>query len=173
MIKKYFVNELGSKKAVLEKCKELVLDDMKNESHFLIESWDGKPTNVTPEEHFENIVNWCKTKIKSTIWSCHKSSKNAFCTSYGAKHRCESQLKCYVANNWMKMAMICAGLEVCNDKCVDFDTGHVSKMPIIPSDIITNTQNFIVRVPKKEVDIEKLISDWTYELKYRCGGYDQ
>ena len=172
MRKQYFVNELGGKHAVLEKCKELVLNDMKYDSHCLIESWDGYPTNVTPEEHFENIINWCINNIKSTIWSCHDSAKYTWNTSYGAKHRCEKSLQCYVANNWMKMAMICAGLDVRNVKCVDFETGYVNKSPIIPSDIITNTQNFIVRVPKNKVDIDDLISDRTYELKYSCGDYE-
>ena len=172
MEKKIFVNELGGKIAALNKCKELVLNDMKNDSHCLIESWDGVKCNVTPEEHFNNIIEWCRTKIKSYVWSCHKSTKYTWQTSYGAKHECERKLKCYVANNWMKMAMICAGCEVCNINCIDYETGYVNKMPIKLSDIITNNQNFIVRKPKDPINLEYMICDWTYELKYRCGGYN-
>lgn len=166
MRNKYFVSEFGSKKDVIEKCKELVLNDMRNDSNCLIQEWDGQKCNVTPEEHFENIVAWCINNIKSTIWSCHDSAKYTWYTSYGAKHACERKLKCYVANNWMKMAMICAGLEVCHINCVDKDSGRVYKSPIIISDILTNDQNFIVRVPKAKIDINEQFSDWTYELKY-------
>lgn len=172
MRKRIFISEYGGKKAALEKCKELVLNDMRNDSHCLIEQWDGKPCNVTPEEHFDNIVNWCKTHIKSTIWSCQPSAKSTFWTSYGAKHRCESYLKCYVANNWMKVAMLYAGLEIRHKKCVDYDTGYVSKNQIILSDLVTNNQNFIVRATKNKIDLDDIICDWTYELKYSTGGYD-
>lgn len=171
MRKKIFVSEIGSKRKALEMCKELVLDDMKNASRVLIESWDGRPCSVTPEEHFNNIVQWCRDNIKSTIWSCQSSAKSCY-TSYGFKHKCERKLKCYVANNWMKMAMICAGLEVRHCNCVDYETGYVEKQPIILSDIITNAENFIVRVPRHKLEIDNMISDWTYELKYSYGGYN-
>ena len=172
MEKKIFINELGDKKAALEKCKQLVLNDMMYESACLIKFWDGMPCNVTAEQHFNNIVEWCKQHLTSYVWSNHRSSKMAYNTSYGFKHACERALKCYVANNWMKMAMICAGLEVRNCNCVDYETGYVEHAPILLSDIITNNQNFIVRVPRKHIDIEKMIADWTYELKYRDGGYN-
>lgn len=157
---------LSNKREALNKCKELVLDNMKNDANHLIKEWDGVKCNVTPEKHFENIVNWCKNNIVSTIWSHQKSSKYTWNTSYGAKHACEKKLKCYVANNWMKLAMIYAGLEVCDTKCVDYETGHVDKNPILLSDIITNNQNFIVRVPRHKIDLEKMINYWSYELKY-------
>lgn len=163
---------IDNKKEALEKCKELVLNNMKNDNNGLIQEWDGKKCNVTPEEHFNNIVDWCKNNIKSTIWSCHDSAKYTWYTSYGAKHACERKLKCYVANNWMKMAMILAGLEVRHINCVDYETGYVDKQPIKLSDIITNTENFIVRVPKNKININEMIRDWTYELKYNNGGYN-
>lgn len=172
MRKKVFISEIGSKIDVLNKCKELVLDNMKNECNHLIQEWDGIKCNVTPEEHFDNIVNWCRNNIVSTIWSHQPSAKYTWNTSYGAKHLCERKLKCYVANNWMKMAMICAGLEVCHKNCVEFETGRVYKSPLIASHIITNTENFIVRVPKDRVNIDNLLADWTYELKYSNGGYE-
>lgn len=160
------VSDLGGKQTALDKCKMIILDDMKNESNCLIQSWDGKPCDVTAEEHFNNIVEWCKTHFKNIAWSHHKSSKLFYSTSYGFKHNCERDLKCYVANNWMKMAMICAGLEVCNCKYVDYETGRVEKTPILLSDILTNSINFIVRKPRKPINIEYMIADWTYELKY-------
>jgi len=149
----------------LAKCKELVLKNMRDE-YCLIEYWDGQLCNVTPEEHFNNIVNWCKNHIKSTIWSCQRSAKSLFYTSYGAKHECERKLKCYVANNWMKVAMIYAGLEIVNDDCED-STGYVCKQPVILSELLDNSKNFIVRVPRKKIDLDKMICDYTKPLIYK------
>lgn len=153
----------GSIQNALDECKKIIINDINTSG--LCKEWDSIPCNVTAEEHFEHIVDWCKKTIKSTIWSCHESSKNTFFTSYGAKHTCEKKLKCYVSNNWMKLAMIYAGLEVCNVNCIDYDNNRVNKMPICISDILTYKTNFIVRVPKDKIDINTMISRYSYKLK--------
>lgn len=158
----------------LEKCKELVIKDIK-ESH-LCDQWDGMPTNVTPEEHFQNIVDWCNENIKSTIWSIHNSSKCGFYTSYGAKHKCERDLKCYVGNNYIKLAMIYAGLEVCNRRMVDNDTEYVYKSQVKWQDILTNSENFICRRNKKDyssIKWECLCPYVNDDLKYCPGNYER
>ena len=151
----------------LELCKSLVIKNIE-ESH-LCDSWDGIPTNITPEDHFWNIVKWCG-KLKSTIWSSNRTStKYNFITSYGAKHECERALKCYVANNWMKLAMIYAGLEVCNANCVDYDSGKLHKIPVKWEDILINSENFIFRRKPKEHYSEAVIVHDDYNcIKYYC-----
>ena len=165
MIKK--IQTIEEKKNILEECKRLVLKNMKD-SYSLIEYWDGEKTMVTPEKHFKNIIQWCKDNIYSTIWSNQKSSKMTFKTSYGAKHECERKLKCYVANNWMKLAMIYAGFEVCDSYCIEYKTDYVSKSPIDANEILTNHINFIVRKPKEYTGriIYSCISDYYKELEY-------
>ena len=135
---------------ILNKCYDLVIQNMKESG--LIKKWDGEYTNITAEKHFENIVQWCKDNIKSKTWSYNSSSKDGFSTSYGAKHKCEKKLKCYVANNWMKLAMIFSGLEVCDREYV------VNKRPVLFHDILTNRINFICR---------RLPND-PYTIKYNC-----
>lgn len=142
---------------VLNQCKQLVLDNMKESG--LIKQWDGIPTHITPEQHFNNIVNWCKDNIKSHVWSSHDSNKCGFRTSYGAKHKCERDLKCYVANNWMKLAMILSGLEVCNYDCIDSETDRVYNRPVSFQDILTNNINFICR--------RKMYTN-SNQMHYRC-----
>ena len=157
--------EIKSIEHGLEECKKIVLDDMSNSSRCLIEEWDGEKCNVTPEEHFNDIVEWCRNNIKSSIWSFHrKSTRYTWITSYGAKHRCESQLRCYVANNWMKLAMIYAGLEVTNDKNIDYD-GKLLKTGIRLDEILTNSINFICRKSNKSP--KNFISSITKELNYK------
>lgn len=164
------IKDLGGYDKALELCKELVLKDMPGQ----IGSWHGERFDITPEEHFENIIQWCKNNMTSKIWSHQPSAKHQCDTSYGAKHKCERELKCYVANNWMKLAMIYAGLEVCHVKNVDYNTGHVEKEPIQLCDILTNNQNFIYRFKKdNEIKYDCITEYCKYELKYRDGGYDE
>lgn len=160
----------------LNKAKELVINNIK-ESH-LCDSWDGQPTNVTAEEHFQHIIDWCNNNIKSTIWSCHKkSTKQSFYTSYGAKHSCERDLQCYVANNWMKLAMIFSGLEVCNDKRED-DNGRVWYGPVTWQSILVNCENFICRRSRNKEDYNTIkyncLCEWiNTDLKYSTGDWKQ
>lgn len=153
---------------ILNRCRQMVLDNMKESG--LIEKWDGLPTCVTPEQHLNNIVKWCNENIKSYVWSNHKSNKCGFRTSYGAKHKCEKDLQCYVANNWMKLAMILSGLEVCCGDCIDFETGKVYNKPVSFQDILTNSVSFICR-RKMYANAENMHLNCIYpyvpeELKY-------
>ena len=84
------------------------------------------------------IIKSIRTNYCDTTWyvdSCDRI----------AKHKCERDLKSYVANNWMKLAMILSGLEVCTSDCVDFETGKVYNRPVSFQDILTNNINFICR----------------------------
>jgi len=149
----------------LEECKKLVLENIKTSNCPV--HWDGTVREISPEEQFDNIVNWCKENIKSPVWSHQDSAKYTWHTSYGAKHRCESKLKCYVANNWMKLAMIYAGLEVANGYFINYETGRLDSTGIRLDEILTNTVNFVCRKSKK--DPEKFIINITKPIKY-CGG---
>lgn len=150
----------------LNTARKLVIENI-NKCKGLIESWDGEPTNVTPEEHYEHIVEWAKTHIKNKAWSSSstQSWRNG-ATSYGAKHECERDLKCYVANNWMKMAMIDAGLDVTYRTSVDYETGKVYREKIFLSDVLKNSVNFIFRVSRNNDMIAKWIINET-KLKYK------
>ena len=134
----------------LEQYKSLIINNIKESK--LCEKWDGLPTNITPEEHFNNIITWCDANIKSRIWSDKSSSKNGFRTSYGAKHKCEKDLKCYVANNWMKLAMIYSGLEVTYNR-LEKDGDKINIQ-----DICENSINFICR---------RNLNNY-YGIKYKC-----
>lgn len=137
------ISKLGGYEKALELCKELVLKNMKESK--LIEEWDSKKCKVTPEEHFDNIVKWCKEHIVSYVWSHRTGSKYNWDTSYGAKHVCERELKCYVGNNWIKLAMIYAGIEVCSTKYVDKENGKVEKRPVELWEVLCDDINFICR----------------------------
>lgn len=167
MEKKIIIDDV---KANLDLCRNLILKNI--ETSGLIESFDGELCTVTPKEHYNNIVAWCKKHLHTPIWSDKKSCKLTSSTSYGFKHQCERDLKCYVANNWMKMAMIDAGLEVkkLTGTCYN---GEYGRSNIMLSDIITNKINFIVRTPPKSTYIIfDSIEPISYELYYRTGGYD-
>lgn len=163
-MEKKILYRVKNKREALEKCKELVLNDMKGHIGY----WDGKKYDITPEEHFQNIIDWCRDKIMSKVWSNRKGSRLTFSTSYGAKHNCERDLKCYVANNWMKLAMIYAGLEVAiiTNEYTDINDKYcysIEKIKI--SDILTNHINFIVRNPIAKKDIKIMISDFTEKIE--------
>ena len=159
--------EVKSIEEGLKECKELVIKNIE-ETNCPVQ-WDGSIKEIPAEKQFENIVEWCRQNIKSTIWSHNKSAKYTWETSYGAKHRCESQLKCYVANNWMKLAMIYSGLEVANTYFVNRDTGRLEGLGIRLDEILTNTENFICRRSNKKP--ENFIMPVSKPLKYCRGKY--
>lgn len=155
----------------LNKARKLVLEDIRTGLGGLFESWDGTPTNVTPEIHYKNIVNWVNENIKNKAWSNTKTMRYKHgVTSYGAKHDCERDLRCYVANNWMKMAMIDAGLDLAKYDDVDYDTGRLYRSKIDCTDILTNTVNMIFRVSRNCDMRSKWIEDYDEELEYNPGG---
>ena len=127
---------------------------IKNMETYELKHWETNET-ITPDEHFNNIVKWCEDNIYHWVWSNKKSVKYGWSNSYGAKHYCERTLKRYVANNWIKVAMIYAGLEVC---CLDdmfpYDDNLVYKPTIM--EFLIDENNFICRKPKNK---NKLLSD--------------
>lgn len=153
----------------LDKCRQLVIENIRETNYPA--PWDGEVKDISPEQQYNNIVRWCKTNIKNITWSHNDSARLTFKTSYGAKHRCEQALKCYVANNWMKMAMIDAGLEVNSTKNVSYETGRVGMFGVRLDQILTNSENFICRV--KNNNEHPQILDYTRPIKYCCGNYDE
>ena len=139
----------------LEKCKKLVLKDIEEQNCPV--HWDGTVREISPTTQFNEIVNWCIYNIKTKAWSYRKSSSVPWSTSYGAKHKCERDLQCYVANNWMKLAMIYAGLDVCDDRLIE--DGHLMRSPVKYDDILTNHVNFVVRCPDNTEP---------YNIRYNC-----
>lgn len=146
----------------IEYAKELVIKDM---TEMNLSYWDRSDV-VNPEEHFNNIVNWCKENVYRKVWSNKKSVKYGWSYSYGAKHRCEDKLKCYVANNWIKLAMIYAGLDVAVEDMLFDDYCK----PTI-QDCLTNHINFVCkRQYKKSIsDVIDVIGDNYKNIQYNRG----
>lgn len=152
----------------LNKARELVLENMRTSAYHLIQTWDGMPTNVTPERHYNDIVNWVKEHVKNKAWSYAKTVRYRHgATSYGAKHDCERDLRCYVANNWMKMAMIDAGLDLARVYDVDDDTGKIYRTKIDCTDILTNGVNLIFRVSQTNDMKSRWIEDYDEAVLYQ------
>lgn len=131
----------------LNECRRLVIENIKAVNYPA--PWDGEIKDISPEQQYENIVEWCRSKIKNVAWSHNDSARTTFHTSYGAKHQCERQLKCFVANNWMKMAMIDAGLEVNSVNNISYETGRTIGYGVRLDEILTNSENFVCRVKSK------------------------
>ena len=123
--------------------------------------WDGNTYDISGEQQYENIKIWCVNRVRNKAWSHNKSCLNSI-TSYGLKHECERDLKCYVANNWMKMALIDAGFEVANRKDVEPTSGKLYRQPISINDILDGGVNFIFRQPKefKAFDNSIMTENW-------------
>lgn len=115
---------------------EIVFADMKGYN---------QQSGITPYELFDKIVNWCRLNIKNKKWSHNRLSGSRFANSYGAKHICQREIGYYVANNWMKAAMIAAGLMVTDIRNVNEDN-RVTYKPVTFADIFATHCNFICRV---------------------------
>jgi len=151
----------------LNKTRELVLENIRMSAN-VIDTWDGIPTNVTPESHYNDIVNWAKERVKNKAWSYARTVRYAHgATSYGAKHDCERDLRCYVANNWMKMAMIDAGLDLAKADDVDDETNKIYRTKIDCTDILTNSVNLIFRVSQNNDMKSRWIEDYDEAILYQ------
>lgn len=140
----------------IELCRSLILNEMKRRNASF-NYWNGEHFDRDPQEHYSNIVNWCKTNLKNKCWSsCKTVWRRQSMTSYGAKHECEIDLHGYVAENWMKMAMIDAGLDVCSELCIYYSKRLVREK-VHFTEILANGIHFFYRQPKVEHD---MIDNW-------------
>lgn len=120
-------------------CKYVILKEIEKDN-------PGK----NPEELFEEIITWCKKNCTNTLWSHNKISRARSIESYGLKRICERELRKagimrYVANNWLKLALIAAGLDVTAFNNVSRDN-RLTYRPVIRPEILNNSVNFIWRV---------------------------
>lgn len=154
----------------LAEARQLVINNI-NETNVPVE-WDGNTYDISAKQQYENIKLWCVNRVKNKAWSHNKSCINSV-TSYGLKHECERDLKCYVANNWMKMALIDSGFEVANIKDIEFNSGRLYRTSIFINDILTNHINFIYRLPKdfkpfdSSIMTDRWINNTDKKIEYR------
>lgn len=120
-------------KKIIEHCKPIILKDVE----YMLECNDSI-------DKYTQICVWVFKNLTRKTWSHH--AKMGWSASYGLKHRCEDDLGFYVANNWIKLAMIENGLDVCDANCVDYETGKLStKRKPTSEDVLNNSINFIYR----------------------------
>lgn len=118
---------------IVKECKPIILKDIE----YMLECNDSI-------DKYTQICVWVFKNLKRKTWS--HLAKTGCKASYGFKHRCEQELGFYVANNWMKLAMIENGLDVCDSNYIDFETGRLlSHCPPTSSDLLDNSINFIYR----------------------------
>lgn len=172
------------KNEMLEKlnlCRDIVISNIQDVNCPVY--WDGKVREVPAKEQYDIIKEWCRNRVKNIQWSHHDRKGNLGYTTYGLKHTCERDLKSYVANNWIKMALIDIGIEVTNVDNVDSDSNRLLyKGPIDIEDILVNSENFIYRRPKdfEYGKISTAILQWKTdkntnklrEIKYCDGNYE-
>lgn len=93
---------------------------------------------------YKEIYDWVEKNLTRKTWSHH--AKMGWRLSYGLKHRCEEELGFYVGNNWIKLAMIENGLDVCNSCYIDSETGklHYHLFPTA-DEVLNNSISFIYR----------------------------
>lgn len=114
-----------------------------------IEEWKG------PKVSYDFILGWISEHVSNSIWSDKKSSRKytPSMTSYGLKHVIELNGKCnwsdyqgYCANNWVKLALIELGFDICyemddtKDWCEDYQ-----KWITEPKYVLDNSVNYIFR----------------------------
>ena len=107
---------------------------------------------------YDFIIEWIKNNVQNEIWSDKKSSykKSPSRTTYGLKHVIESELdkngrvqiyNGYCANNWVKLALIELGFDVCycHDDSRDWNEEYQNWITK-PEYVLDNSVNYIWRV---------------------------
>ena len=121
------------RKEIIEHCTPIVIEEIRN----MLEC-------TNPMYRYQLICDWVEDNLTRKTWS-HKG-KSGWRLSYGLKHRCEDDLGFYVANNWIKLAMLENGLDVLDANCIDYYTGKLSfQYTITEKEVLDNTISFIYR----------------------------
>jgi len=118
---------------IIEHCKPIILKDIE----YMLECNDSI-------DKYTEICGWVFKNLTRKTWSHH--GKSGWRLSYGLKHRCEDDLGFYVANNWIKLAMLENGLDVLDANCIDYYTGKLTfQYTITEKEVLDNSISFIYR----------------------------
>ena len=120
-------------KEIIEHCTPIVIKEIR----------DMLECN-NPMYRYQLICDWVEDNLTRKTWSHH--GKSGWRLSYGLKHRCEDDLGFYVANNWIKLAMLENGLDVLDANCIDYYTGKLTfQYTITEKEVLDNSISFIYR----------------------------